>query len=209
MPCTTSRTFTGQTRADRTVYDHAHESPLVMMVPLYLLAAGAVLSGFAFHHVFIGEGYEAFWKGSLFTGKENHILHDMHGVPTWVVWSPFVMMVAGFALAVLFYVLKPELPAKLAQRHRAPYLFLLNKWYFDELYDFIFVRPAKWLGRLFWKSGDGRIIDGFGPDGVASTVLQVTGRVVKLQTGYVYNYAFAMLIGVAALVSWYLFGGLR
>jgi NADH-quinone oxidoreductase subunit L len=202
-------TFWGNTRADRHTYEHAHESPAVMMVPLYVLAFGAVVAGFAFKSAFIGDGYEAFWKGSLFLSKDNHILHDMHEVPGWVILSPFVMMVIGFALAVYMYILAPGVPARLAARHRELYLFLLNKWYFDELYHRLFVRPAKWLGRRLWKDGDGRIIDGFGPDGVASGVLRVTGRVVRLQTGYVYNYAFAMLIGVAALVTWYLFGGLR
>ena len=98
---------------------------------------------------------------------------------------------------------------RLAQRHGLIYRFLLNKWYFDEIYNFLFVRPAFWLGRLFWKSGDGRIIDGLGPDGVSARVIDVAGRVVRLQTGYVYHYAFTMLIGVAALITWYLLGGVK
>ena len=91
--------------------------------------------------------------------------------------------------------------------HQPLYKFLLNKWYFDELYDFIFVRPTMWLGRFLWKKGDGFIIDGFGPDGVSTVVNDVTKGVVRLQTGYLYHYAFAMMIGVAALTSWFLFGG--
>jgi NADH-quinone oxidoreductase subunit L len=202
-------TFLGKPRADEKTMAHAHESPMVMLVPLGVLAFGAIFAGAAFKSGFIGDGYDAFWKGALFTGKDNHVLHDMHEVPGWVILSPFVMMVVGFLLAVWMYLLRPEVPAGIAARHGPLYRFLLNKWYIDELYDLIFVRPAKWLGRFFWKKGDGWLIDGFGPDGVSARVLDVTGRVVRLQTGYVYNYAFAMLIGVAALVTWYLFGGFR
>jgi len=131
----------------------------------------------------------------------------MHEVPGWVVASPFVMMVLGFLIALWFYVLNPRMPAALAAQQPLLYRFLLNKWYFDELYDFLFVRPAMWLGRVFWKKGDGWLIDGFGPDGVSARVVDVTNRVVRLQTGYVFHYAFAMLVGVAALVTWYLIGG--
>ena len=137
-------------------------------------------------------------------GKDNHILHAMHEVPKWVVASPFVAMLLGFVLAYLMYVRWPEIPGKLAAANPALYKFLLNKWYFDELYDFLFVRPSKWLGRFLWKKGDGFVIDGFGPDGVSARVVDVTNRVVRLQTGYLYHYAFAMLIGVAGLVTWYL-----
>ena len=128
---------------------------------------------------------------------DNEIMHLIHEVPAWVVWSPFVAMVLGFGLAWLFYIVNTSLPQKLAAQHQPLYRFLLNKWYFDELYDFIFVRPAMWLGRFLWKKGDGFVIDGFGPDGVASTVSDVTRGVVRLQTGYLYHYAFAMMIGVA------------
>jgi NADH-quinone oxidoreductase subunit L len=181
-----------------------HESPLTMLIPLALLALGAVAAGFAFKGVFIGEGYEGFWKGSLFTGKDNHILHDMHEVPGWVIWSPFFAMAIGFAMALWFYVLRPDLPRRLAAANPVLYRFLLNKWYFDEIYDFLFVKPAMWLGRFLWKKGDGFVIDGMGPDGISARVVDVTNRVVRLQTGYVYHYAFAMLIGVAGFVTWYL-----
>jgi NADH-quinone oxidoreductase subunit L len=185
--------------------DHTpHESPLVMMIPLALLSLGAIAAGFAFKEAFIGHNYEHFWKTALFTGKDNHILHAMHEVPHWVGLAPFVAMVIGFLLAVYMYVLRTDLPAKMAARQPMLYNFLLNKWYFDELYDVLFVRPALWIGRLFWKKGDGAIIDGLGPDGVSARVMDVTGRVVRLQTGFVYHYAFSMLLGVGALVSWYL-----
>jgi NADH-quinone oxidoreductase subunit L len=200
-------TFHGPTRADRETYEHAHESPWVMLVPLIILALGAIVAGFAFQYLFIGHDYQAFWRASLFQGKDNHIMHAMHEVPEWVTWSPTLAMLAGVGLAYLYYIAVPSLPAATARALRPLYLFLLNKWYFDELYDWLFVRPTMRLGRILWKGGDGAIIDGLGPDGVASRVLWTTGRVVKLQTGYVYHYAFAMLIGVALLVTWFMFYG--
>jgi NADH-quinone oxidoreductase subunit L len=130
----------------------------------------------------------------------------MHGVSLTVSLLPTVMMALGFVVAWHFYVRRPDIPAELARQHEVLYKFLLNKWYFDELYDLIFVRPAKWLGRFLWKVGDGYIIDGFGPDGVSARVLEITSNVVKLQTGYLYHYAFAMLIGVAGLITWFMFG---
>ena len=123
--------------------------------------------------------------------------------------SPFTVMLTGLLIAWLAYIKNTDWPARFTSEFRVLYKFLLNKWYFDELYDLIFVRPAMWIGRLFWKSGDGRIIDGMGPDGISARVIDVTNRVVKLQTGYVYHYAFAMLIGVAAIITWYLVGGVH
>ncbi|TPI57778.1 NADH-quinone oxidoreductase subunit L [Mesorhizobium sp. B3-1-7] len=195
-------TFHGEPRASHEVMHHVHESPPVMLVPLYVLAAGALFAGIIFHGAFIGEGYGEFWKASLFTLPDNHILHEIHELPLWVELAPFVAMVIGLLVAWQFYIRKPEAPKELAANHRGLYAFLLNKWYFDELYDFLFVQPAKRLGRFLWKTGDGTIIDGLGPDGISARVVDVTNRVVKLQTGYLYHYAFAMLIGVAALVTW-------
>ncbi|MDB5596476.1 MAG: nqo [Hyphomicrobiales bacterium] len=186
-----------------------HESPLVMLVPLGVLAAGALLAGLVFSGHFIGHAYDEFWKGSLFTSANNHILHEMHDVPFIAEYGATIMMALGFLGALYVYILAPGTAQRIAERHGLLYRFLLNKWYFDELYDFLFVRPAFWLGRLFWKGGDGRIIDGLGPDGISARVVDVTNRVVKLQTGYVYHYAFAMLIGVAAFITWYLVGGVR
>ena len=199
-------TFHGEPRASHEVMHHVHESPPVMLVPLFILAAGALFAGLAFKEFFIGEAYEHFWKAALFTLPDNHILHDFHYVPLWVKFSPFVAMIVGFLVAYQFYIRSPQTPKILAERHRGLYAFLLNKWYFDELYDFLFVRPAKRLGTFLWKRGDGTIIDGLGPDGISARVVDVTNRVVKLQTGYLYHYAFAMLIGVAALVTWMMFG---
>ena len=195
-------TFHGKPRASHEVMHHVHESPPVMLVPLFILAAGALFAGIIFHGAFIGEGYAEFWKASLFTLPNNHILHDIHELPLWVELAPFIAMLIGFATAWKFYIRSPELPKSVAANHRLLYAFLLNKWYFDELYDFPFVRPAKRLGHFLWKTGDGTIIDGLGPDGISARVVDVTNRVVKLQTGHLYHYAFAMLIGVAALVTW-------
>jgi NADH-quinone oxidoreductase subunit L len=199
-------TFHGRPRASAEVMRHVHESPPVMTVPLALLALGALLAGLLFYSAFIGEesGHE-FWKVGLFFSPENHILEEMHHVPFGVKVLPFLMMALGLAMAYLFYLQSPEIPRRLAERHQALYKFLLNKWYFDEIYDFLFVRPAMWLGRFLWKKGDGWFIDGFGPDGVSAWVLDMTNRVVRLQTGYLYHYAFAMLIGIAALITWAMF----
>ena len=191
--------------------DHhtAHESPMVMLIPLAVLAFGATFAGVLYRHWFIGSGFEGFWKGSLFLGPNNKILEDMESVPWLVSLLPTLMMLVGLYVAYHMYIVDKTAPARLARVNPLLYRFLLNKWYFDELYDFLFVRPAFWLGRLFWKGGDGFVIDGMGPDGVSARVLDVTRNVVRLQTGYIYHYAFAMLIGVAAFATWYLFGGIH
>jgi NADH-quinone oxidoreductase subunit L len=199
-------TFHGEPRASHDVMHHVHESPPVMLVPLFILAAGALFAGVVFHDAFIGETYAEFWKASLFTLPDNHVLHDFHDVPLWVKLAPFVAMIVGFLVAYQFYIRSPQTPKDLAAQHRGLYAFLLNKWYFDELYDFLFVRPAKRLGTFLWKQGDGWFIDGLGPDGVSARVVDLTNRVVKLQTGYLYHYAFVMLIGIAALVTWMMLG---
>ncbi len=199
-------TFHGKPRASSDVMHHVHESPLVMLIPLGVLSLGALFAGMIFVGDFFGHHYEEFWKGALFTLPDNHVLHDIHEVAAWVKLSPFVAMVLGFVVAWYFYIRSPETPKRLAAQYGGLYRFLLNKWYFDELYDFLFVRSSKWLGRFLWKQGDGWMIDGFGPNGVAARVQDITNRVVRLQTGYLYHYAFAMLIGVAALVTWMMLG---
>ncbi|WP_082072860.1 NADH-quinone oxidoreductase subunit L [Hyphomicrobium sp. 99] len=200
-------TFYGETRADHHTYDHAHESPPTMMLPLAVLSLGAVLAGILFVPYFIGHDETAFWGAALFRGEHNHILHEMHEVPGWVSYSSLIAMLAGFAIAWVYYIGAPWLPAATARTFRPLYLFLLNKWYFDELYNFIFVRPAFAIGRFLWKDGDGVVIDG-AIDGTAAGVVRITDRVVKLQTGYMYHYAFAMLIGVAAILTWLTYNGL-
>ena len=138
---------------------------------------------------------------------DKHILEAMHHVPTWVKWSPVVVGFAGLALAWYMYIRNPEAPKRLAQTHYPLYQFLLNKWYFDELYDLIFVRPAKAIGRFLWVRGDGGVIDRFGPDGIAASVQALTRRAAQLQSGYLYHYAFAMLIGLSAITTYYIFSG--
>ncbi len=198
--------FEGKPREPKEVLAHAHEPPWTMGLPLVALALGALLLGGLFAYQFIGEGAKDFWRGSLVVHEGGH-----HDVPLWVILSPTVAMVLGFVTAWYFYITNPLVPFGLAKRFRGLHQFLLNAWYFDALYDRIFVRPALWLGRMLWKTGDGRIIDGIGPDGVAARVIDITNRVVRLQTGYIYHYAFAMLVGVAALITWFIFamGGMR
>jgi NADH-quinone oxidoreductase subunit L len=197
------KTFFGEPH-DQEHYEAAHESPIWMLIPIGVLAAGSILSGFPFKELFAGPGVEEFFRESV---KMNpHIIEDMEHMPPLLGWLPFVMMVIGAGISYLFYIRRPYIPEQLAAEQPMLYQFLLNKWYFDELYDLIFVRPTKWIGRTLWKVGDGYLIDGLGPDGVSARVLDVTRNVVKIQTGYLYHYAFAMLIGVAGLITWFMFG---
>jgi NADH-quinone oxidoreductase subunit L len=190
--------------------DHVpHESPWIMLIPLIVLSIGALFAGLIFAGPFIGHDFEHFWKGSLYQSPDNHILHELHDVGLVVEYLPLLMMASGAFVAWYMYIRATGTANALARANPLLYSFLLNKWYFDELYDLIFVRPAFWIGRLLWRGGDERVIDGFGPDGIAARVIDVTNRVVRLQTGYVYHYAFAMLIGVAVIITWYLVGGHR
>ena len=200
-------TFHGAPRASRDVMDHIHESPPVMTVPLIVLAIGAVFAGWLGYQYFGGDLRDAFWGAALFVAEGNDTIEGAHHVPIWVKLLPIVVTVAGIGLAYVMYMFAPGLPARLASSFRSIYLFLLNKWYFDELYDFIFVRPAMKLGRVFWKGGDGAIIDGFGPDGASLLTKIAAVRAGKMQSGYVYHYAFAMMIGVVAIISWYMLMG--
>jgi len=196
-------TFEGKPREKPEVLERAHEPPWTMRVPLVILAIGSLLAGAVFMHFFIGGDEVSFWRGSLVT----HAAEAHHEVPILVMLTPTLAMAAGFAVAWYFYITNPLVPFTLAKRFRGAYQFLLNAWYFDALYDAIFVRPAKRLGRFLWKVGDGTIIDGLGPDGVAARVIDITNRVVRLQSGYIYHYAFVMLVGVALLITYFIFAG--
>jgi len=198
--------FEGKPREPKDVLEHAHEPPWTMGLPLILLALGSLLAGGLFAHLFIGGAQAEFWRGSLVSHAG-----EAHEAPLWVALAPTVAMAAGFGVAWYFYITNPLVPFGLAKRFRGAYLFLLNAWYFDALYDALFVRPAKRLGRFLWKTGDGAIIDGIGPDGIAARVIDITNRVVKLQSGYIYHYAFVMLVGVAIIITYFIFasGGLK
>jgi NADH-quinone oxidoreductase subunit L len=200
------KTFHGAPH-DRGHYEAAHESPVVMLAPLAVLAAGSLLAGLPFRDLFAGHGVEEFFRDSLKFGPANHVLEAMHEVGPWVTYAPTLLMLVGWGIAYWFYIRRPDIPVELAHQHQVLYRFLLNKWYFDEIYDFLFVRPTLWLGRLLWRGGDGWLIDGFGPDGVSARVVDVTRSVIRLQTGYLYHYAFAMLIGAALFITWFSFAG--
>jgi NADH-quinone oxidoreductase subunit L len=185
---------------DGTAGYHPHESPLTMLIPLGLLSLGAVMAGFGFHEAFISDGDGVFWKGSV--AFSEHLIHHMHEAPLWVKWAPFAAMLTGFAIAWHGYIRRPDFPARFVAQAGVLYRFCFNKWYFDEIYDFLFVRPAFWIGRLFWQQGDVGIIDRFGPDGAAWVVAQGSFVARRVQTGYLYSYALVMLLGLVGAVSW-------
>jgi NADH-quinone oxidoreductase subunit L len=198
------KTFHGEPH-DQEHFRAAHESPMVMLIPLAFLALGSILAGLPFKEIFAGHGVEGFFRESLTFAKDNHILEEMHHVPLAIGVAPTALMAIGFVIAWQCYIRRPDIPVELARQHDVLYRFLLNKWYFDEIYDALLVRPTKQLGLLLWKAGDGWLIDGFGPDGVSGRVLDITRNTIRLQTGYLYHYAFAMLIGAAVFITWFMF----
>ncbi len=200
-------TFHGSTRADQHTYEKAHESPNTMMIPLYFLAIGSVFAGVLFYDQFFGkEKYiEAFFGQSILISYA--IIDAAHNVPTWVKWSATYAMVFGFVTAYWMYMIAKSVPNRLAQATPWLYQFLLNKWYFDELYDFLFVKPSFRLGNFLWKKMDDKLIDETIVEGTARRVQSITNRAVKMQSGYLYHYAFAMLIGIAALLTWVIVAG--
>ena len=196
-------TFHGAPRASARTMEHVHESTLWMTVPLMVLSLGAIFSGWALHEAFIGNDQVAFWAGSIHSGPDSHILVDIEHVPWYISWLPTVTSVLGIALAYVMYMLRPELPARLAGAFSPVYQFLMHKWYFDELYDRIFVRPSLWLARTFWHVGDETLIDGM-PNGAAALATGGSTQVVRIQTGSIAVYAFTMLIGLVVLISIFL-----
>jgi NADH-quinone oxidoreductase subunit L len=200
-------TFHGKPRAEARVMEHAHESPWVMLAPLVVLAVGAVVAGMAGYHFFVGEGRAEFWRDSILVLPEHDAAAHLEDVPFLEKILPLVAAVCGIAASWWCYIRQPEIPGIVASRFRALYLFLYNKWYFDELYDAVFVRPIMLLGVGLWRKGDGAVIDGLGPDGISARARDLAVLAGRLQTGYLYHYAFAMLIGVVVLVSWYLVRG--
>ena len=196
-------TFHGRPRADAHTMEHVHESPAVMLAPLVVLAVGAAATGFVFEEDFIGHDWMGFWNGAIVNGPGNHVLHDMHEIPGFIQLLPTVTGVVGIGLAYVMYMFVPSMPGWLARMFPAVHRFLLGKWYFDELYDRVFVRPAGVLARVLWQVGDARIIDGV-PNGVAALTVDGSRQAVRLQTGSIATYAFTMLIGLVALISVYL-----
>ncbi|MBV8191036.1 MAG: NADH-quinone oxidoreductase subunit L [Alphaproteobacteria bacterium] len=196
-------TFYGTYRGDHHTWDHAHEPGPAMMIPLYVLGAGALLAGAVAFNWFVGHDWLAFW-GSSVAKSSGEVLHGGHEVPIWVTLAPLVFALAGIALSYTYYMVRPELPALTARRFPGIYDFFYNKWYFDELYDAVIVQPAWRIGRAFWKKGDGAMIDGLGPDNLAARAQDMAGILSRFQSGYLYHYAFVMLVGVAALVTWFM-----
>jgi NADH-quinone oxidoreductase subunit L len=201
-------TFHGTPRADAETMAHIHESPAVMIVPLLVLALGAVVTGAVFYPYFIGYDWAQFWNGAIVNAPHNDIMRAAHKVPSWVPLAPTVVGLSGIALAYLLYMLAPSIPGKLAASFGGLYRFLLNKWYFDELYDAVFVRPTRALARVLWQTGDARIIDGV-PNGAASLADDVAGGAVRIQSGRVASYAFVMIAGLAVFVTLLVFGAAR
>ena len=190
--------------------DHKpHESPFAMLLPLILLAVGAIGAGYAFVENFVGEERNAFWRGAIFNAPTNHVLEHAHHSPQWVVIAPLVVSMLGLAIAFFVYVLNEGMGARVAARRGPLHTFFYNKWFFDELYEATFVRATRWFGDVFWKVGDQKIIDGLGPDGVAAVSASIGQRLSKGQSGYVYHYAFVMLLGVAGLLSYALWAWAR
>jgi NADH-quinone oxidoreductase subunit L len=172
-----------------------------MLGPVVLLAVGAVFAGFVFHVPFLEEA--EFWGASI--AWNEHLMHAMHEVPVPVKWTATIVMLVGLFVAWLAYIRDPSIPAKTVEQIGPVYRFVYNKWYFDELYNFLFVRPAFWLGRLFWKGGDEGIIDRFGPDGAAWVVERGSLVARRFQSGYLPSYALVMLLGLVGAVTWVLF----
>jgi NADH-quinone oxidoreductase subunit L len=199
-------TFYGKYRGDHHTWDHAHESPAVVLIPLYVLGAGALLSGFIAYDWFVGHDWTHFWGTSSIAVKSTgEVLHHAHEVPLWVTLAPLVFALSGIALSYMYYITMPWLPAATVKAFPGLHALFYNKWYFDEIYDAMLVQPALRIGRFFWKKGDGATIDGLGADNIAARAQDMAGVLMRFQSGYLYHYAFVMLVGVAALVTYFMF----
>ena len=199
-------TFYGKYRGDHHTWDHAHESGPVVLIPLYVLGAGAALSGFIAYDWYVGHDWQHFWgTQSIAVKLTGEVLHHAHDVPLWVELAPLAFALGGIAVSYMYYITMPWLPAATVRRFPAIYALFYNKWYFDEIYDAVFVQPALAIGRFFWKKGDGAVIDGLGPDNIAARSQDMAGVLSRFQSGYLYHYAFVMLVGVAALVTYFMY----
>ena len=200
-------TFHGKNNISKDIFSKIHESPKVMLFPLFVLTFFTIFSGAYFVDYFMSYDYQFLWKDSIYLSPSNHVIEAIHHVPKWVKYSPLFMMIIGLITSFLFYILFPSIPRYLAKTFDPIYKFLLNKWYFDELYEFLFVSNIKKIGTFFFNIGDKKIIDGFGPDGISSRVLYFAKQIGKLQTGYIYHYAFAMLFGLTVFISYFFLKG--
>lgn len=197
-------TFDGTARGDHHVADHAHESPPVMLFPLYVLAIGAVLSGFLLQNYLVGEHQEQFWGEAIKVLASHEVLEHAHHVPQWVKLAPLLMGLLGISLAYFVYGKGLDRARRWAVLLQPLYQISFRKWYFDEIYDALWVRPALWLGRQFWQKGDGALIDGYGPNGISALALRLAKRVSQWQTGYLYHYALIMMGSLALLTAFLL-----
>ena len=197
-------TFHGDFNSSKEVSDHVHESPIVMLIPLFVLALGAIFSGWYFYNDFVGYNWKEFWGNSIFISEKHKAFKLAHYVPLWVKYLPIFLAILGILCAYLFYVLNPNLPKILSKKFSPIYNLFFNKWYFDELYDYLFVKSFIKFGNYFWKKGDEGTIDRFGPNGISKLVKNISSKSIIIQSGYIYHYAFAMLIGLVVLITWLL-----
>ena len=197
-------TFHGDFNSSKEVLDHVHESPIVMLIPLFVLALGAIFSGWYFYNDFVGYNWKEFWGNSIFISEKHKAFKLAHYVPLWVKYLPIFLAILGILCAYLFYILNPNLPKILSKKFSPIYNLFYNKWYFDELYDYLFVKSFIKFGNFFWKKGDEGTIDRFGPNGISNLVKNISSKSIIIQSGYIYHYAFAMLIGLVVLITWLL-----
>ena len=197
-------TFHGNFNSSKEVLDHVHESPIVMLIPLFVLALGAIFSGWYFYNDFVGYNWKEFWGNSIFISEKHKAFKLAHYVPLWVKYLPIFLAILGILCAYLFYILNPNLPKILSKKLSPIYNLFYNKWYFDELYDYLFVKSFIKFGNFFWKKGDEGTIDRFGPNGISNLVKNISSKSIIIQSGYIYHYAFAMLIGLVVLITWLL-----
>ena len=180
-----------------------HESPIIMLIPLFILSIGAIFAGWYFYDAFVGHDYKAFWDGAIYTAKENTVLKDKYDVPEWVFWAPLIVTVIGFVIATFTYLFNRGVGKRIADNGGPLHALFANKWYFDELYNATLIRGSAWLGDIF-KSGDKKVVDGVGPDGIAALVRWSSRRLSAMHTGYLYHYAF-VIIGAALVFGAILF----
>jgi NADH-quinone oxidoreductase subunit L len=181
-------------------FREVHESPYVMLIPLFILSIGALSFGYIFKSYFIGGSSDEFWNHAI---ELHH--HEHHHIPFLIYYLPAILGVVGFIIAWYMYLKNTKLPRAIASMNEPLYQFLLNKWYFDELYNYLFVLPAKSAGKFLWKIIDEYLIDGFGPNGIASLVLKISQKAKTIQTGFIYHYAFSILIGLSFLITYFIF----